>query len=92
MDKRTRRRNAIDDVMDEAIRMPGCPQLIVTRGFAYQWLKRMGYPTDTRNRPFSSIDYMVFGGTRLRPCDEPLTDMDLPWVKNVLALMESHCQ
>ena len=85
------RRNVIDDVMAEAIRMPGCPQLIVTRGFAYQWLKRMGYPTDPRNRPFSSIDYMVFGGTRLTPVNEPLTDMDLPWVKNVLALMESHC-
>lgn len=85
------KRNLIDEVMAEPIRMPGCPQLIVTRGFAYSWLKRMGYNTDPR-AGYASVDHMVFGGLRMTPVDEPLTDMSLPWVVNVLALMESHCQ
>lgn len=82
--------DVIDKVMAEPIQMPGCPQLVVTRAFAWQWLKRMGYNPDPR-AGYASIDYMVFGGSRMKPCDEPLTDMSLPWVKNVLALMESHC-
>jgi hypothetical protein len=34
----------------------------------------------------------VFGGARMTPVDEPLSDMSQPWVVNVLALMEAHCQ
>ena len=83
------RRNAIDEVMAEAIRLPGAPQVIVTRGWAYSWLKKLGYETDTRKGPFSNIDYMVFGGTRLRPVDEPLTDMTQPWVVSLIERMEA---
>lgn len=82
--------NVIDAVMAEAIRMPGAPQLIVTRSWAYQWLKRMGYNTDPR-AGFASVDHMVFGGSRLAPTGEPLTDLSLPWVKQLIARMESDC-
>jgi len=34
---------------------------------------------------------MVFGGTRMKPVDEPLTDLAQPWVVELLALMERHC-
>lgn len=90
MAKRTKR-NIVDDVMNEAIPMPGAPQLIVTRGWAYQWLKRMGYNTDPR-AGFASVDYMVFGNRRLTPVNEPLTDLEQPWAKNLIATMERHCQ
>jgi hypothetical protein len=84
-----KKRTAVDEVMDEPIRLPGCPQVIVTRGWAYSWLKRLGYETDTRKGPFATVDYMVFGGSRLRPVDEPLTDMTQPWVVALIAQMEA---
>lgn len=87
MNKRTRRVNVLDEVMAEPIRLPGCPQIIVTRGWCYSWLKKLGYNTDPR-AGFASVDYMVFGGTRLKPCDEPLTDMTQPWVVALIARME----
>lgn len=83
------RRNAVDEVMAEPIRLPGCPQLIVTRGWAYQWLKKLGYETDPRKGQFSTVDYMVFGGSRLTPVDEPLTDMTQQWVVALVARMEA---
>jgi hypothetical protein len=61
--------------------------LIVTRSWAYQWLKKLGYNTDPR-AGCASVDYMVFGGTRLTPVDEPLTDMTQPWVIALIAQME----
>ena len=87
MAKRTR--NIVDEIMNEPIRLPGAPQVIVTRGWAYQWLKRMGYNTDPK-AGFASVDYMVFGGSRLRPVDEPLTDLTQPHIVNLIALMERH--
>lgn len=88
MEKKTRRVNVIDVVMSEAIRLPGAPFVIVTRGWAYQWLKRLGYATDPR-KGFASVDYMVFGGSRMTPVDEPLTDMSQPWVVALIAQMEA---
>lgn len=88
MAKRTRQ-NIVDRVMAEAIRLPGAPQLIVTRGWAYQWLKSLGYNTDPR-AGFASVDYMVFGGRNFRPVAEPLTDLTQPWAKSMIALMEKH--
>ena len=82
--------HALDAVMSEAIRMPGAPQLIVTRGWAYQWLKRMGYNTDPR-AGYASVDHMVFGGARMRPIDEPLTNLSLPWAVQLIATMERDC-
>jgi hypothetical protein len=46
-------------IMAEHVEMPGFPQLIVTRGFIYQWLKSLGW--DESERGFSSLDYTVFG-------------------------------
>lgn len=69
--------------------MPGAPHLIVTRGWAYQWLKKMGHSTDAR-AGYASVDFMVFGGSRLTPVDEPLTDLSQPWVISLIALMERH--
>lgn len=84
-----RKENIVDRVMNEAIPMPGSPQLIVTRGWAYQWLKRMGYNTDPK-AGFASVDYMVFG-SRMRPVDEPLTDLSQPWAQSLIARMEQDC-
>lgn len=84
-----KKRNAIDEIMAEAIRLPGAPNIIVTRGWAYQWLKKMGYNTDPK-AGFASIDYMVFGGSRMTPVNEPLTDMTQPHIVALIALMERH--
>jgi hypothetical protein len=83
------KRTAVDEVMNEAIRLPGAPFLIVTRGWAYQWLKSLGYEIDSRKGPYATVDYMVFGGSRLTPVDEPLTDMNQPWVVALIARMEA---
>lgn len=63
-------------LMNEAVRVPGFPQIIVTRHFLYHWLKAQGWnegrPNSTQNNYcFQSLDYAVFG----RPTvDAPLTD------------------
>ena len=67
----TKRRNILDEIMDEPIRMPGVPQLIVTRGYAYQELKRLGY--SERDKGFGGIDYMTM---HQKPSDEPLADVE----------------
>jgi hypothetical protein len=84
-----RKPSIINEIMNEPIRLPGAPQVIVTRGWAYSWLKRLGYNTDPK-AGFASVDYMVFGGTRMRPVDEPLTDLTQPHIVELIALMERH--
>lgn len=82
----TRRRETLmDQVMAEPIPLPGAPQLIVTRGWAYQWLKKLGYPLVGG---FGSVDYMVFGGRNLHSSPEPLTDLNEPWAVALIARME----
>jgi hypothetical protein len=76
----------MDALMAEAIRLPGCPQAIVTRDWAYAWLKKMGYPLHSG---FNSVDYMVF---RQKPVDEPLTDVTAPWFVSLIARMEADCR
>jgi hypothetical protein len=49
----------ITGIMMEHIQMPGFPQIIVTREFAYFWLKERGW--SPRERGFGSLDYMSFG-------------------------------
>ena len=46
-------------IVNERVRMPGSPQIVVTRGFLYTWLKSMGW--SPRERGFGSLDYAVFG-------------------------------
>lgn len=62
-------KRAASILMNESIPMPGFPQIIVTRGFLYQWLKACGWPPCERG--FGSMDYLVFGA---RVTAEPLTD------------------
>lgn len=66
-----KRRNIMDEIMAEPMRLPGCPQLVVTRDFAYQWLKSMGY--DPSGKGFGSLDWLVF---LKAPVDEALTDIE----------------
>lgn len=63
------RRNLMDEIMAEHIRLPGCPQFVVTRAFAYQWLKDCGY---SDRDPDRLLDRMVF---LARERSEPLTDL-----------------
>lgn len=70
---RLKGRRAADSVLDEHIRLPGVPQIVVTRQYAYRWLLAAGY--DPRARGFASMDYLVFYPG---PLDEPLTDVTEP--------------
>ena len=45
-------------IMAESIHMPGFPDIIVTRGFCYQWLTECGWSQSERG--FGSLDYLVF--------------------------------
>ncbi len=70
--------------MDEHIQLPGCPQVIVTRGWAYRWLRdNLGY--DPKARGFASLDYLAFGR---REVAEPLTDLTAPHIAALLAFIE----
>ena len=83
---RTRRPNAIDALMAEHIQLPGAPQIIVTRGWAYTFFRdELGY--DPHARGFASLDYLVFGK---RATEQPLTDMTIQPVRATLALMKQH--
>ncbi len=75
----------MDALMAEPIRLQGCPSLIVTRGWAYQWFKKLGCPTN--NGGYNSCDYMAM---RQSMVNEPLTDLTSPWAAEVIALMERH--
>ena len=75
-----------DKIMAEHIQLPGAPQVIVTRGWAYQWLKKLGYSTDSRDG-YRSVDFMVM---HKREVEDPLTDLTQPHMVAMLALMESH--
>lgn len=66
-----RRHNIMDEIMAEPVRMPGFPQLIVTRAFAWDWLAELGYRPNERG--FGSMDYMVFGKP---PVELPMTDLE----------------
>ena len=64
-----RRVRPFDAVMNEHIPMPGFPQIIVTRGFAHQWLRAHGW--DESEHGYGSLDYSIF---QTRATSEPLTD------------------
>jgi hypothetical protein len=76
------KRSILEAVMNEHIRLAGCPQLIVTREWACAWLVKMGYPP---HGGFGSADYMAFGRPEIK---EELTDMDDPNVKKFLTAVE----
>lgn len=75
-------------MFEEHIRLPGALQIIVTRIYAYTYLRdRCGF--DPKARGFASIDYMVFAAKEV---PEPLTDLTLPWVSGLLDRMAEDCQ
>lgn len=84
-----RRERLIDQVMAEPIRLPGAPDLVVTRDFAYSFLPKLGYPSVGG---YGSVDYMVFGGRNLHPADAPLTDLTEPMAQALLATLEAACR
>lgn len=77
-----RRTNIVDEVMNEHVPMLGMPQVIVTRGFCYQWLKNV-YGWDMKAKGFASLDYAAFGR---RETDKPLTtEHERDYLLNLLA-------
>jgi hypothetical protein len=79
----------LDELMAEPMRLPGAPDLIVTRDWAYAWLKTLGYPL---HGGFNSVDYMVFGrdvATAKRTEVLELTDLTQPWVIALITRMEA---
>lgn len=69
---RNPRRRIVDEVLEEHIRMPGMPGLIVTRGFALQWWGEQGWAGPKQG--IGSLDHYVM---LPKPVDEPLTDPEL---------------
>lgn len=55
---KTRKPKLFDLIMAEPIRFPGFPQIIVTRGFAYQFLTECGW--NQSERGYGSLDCTVF--------------------------------
>lgn len=66
---KTKQPSIMDRLMSEAVRMPGFPQLIVTRHFLYHWLTGCGWSPSERG--FASVDYYTFAAKKV---DAPLTD------------------
>jgi hypothetical protein len=59
----------LDTMMSEHVEMPGFPQVIVQRGWLYQFLKGCGWSESERG--FASLDYTVFAR---KAVDLPLTE------------------
>ena len=67
-----KRQTLLSQIMSEHIGMPGFPQIIVTRGYAYKYLKSLGW--NESECGFGSLDYTVFSQTST---EAPLSeDMD----------------
>lgn len=84
MAKRTRKPTFMDELMAEPIPLQGVLGVIVTRGFAYQWLKDCGF--DPSDRGYASLDYMVFSH---KASTEPLTDLTEPSTMRFLTSVQN---
>lgn len=51
-------RNLVQEMMNETVEMPGFPQILVNRGWLYQFLKGCGW--NESERGYASLDYTVF--------------------------------
>lgn len=79
----------LDEIMNEAIRLPGCPQIIVTRAWAWAWLHRTGVrQCATGDNLFFNCQYMTCG-PQARKVNEPLTDLTDPTVVRFLSQVEA---
>jgi hypothetical protein len=74
---------SFQSLMDEHVHLPGVGGVVVTRGFAYSWMKETG--CDPSARGFGSMDYAIFGQKAL---NNPLTDLENPAVSNFM----EYCQ
>lgn len=81
---RTRKsgKTLVREVFEEHVRLPGAPQIIVTRAFVYDWAIRMGFEAQGG---FASADYLAFGISTRPTVDEPLTDLTDPRWARLLA-------
>lgn len=84
---RRARRNIMAEVMNAHIPLLGCPDIIVTRIWAYRWYVKMGMSQNPADR-FMSADWAAFGLDK-RATEEPLTDLTQPWVVEVLGRLEA---
>ena len=85
MAKRSAAQRFFQELMDEHVIMPGCPQLVVTRGFVYSFLTdKLGY--DKSERGFGSVDYLTF---RREAVNAPLSD--LTQYEGLFAMMIRDC-
>jgi hypothetical protein len=86
----------MDALMAEPVRLAGCPDIVLTRGDAYQfYVGACGM--DPHGRGFGSVDYMVFSsglGSAYGklPLDTPLTDLSEPWVVAVMAKIAEYAR
>jgi hypothetical protein len=64
-------RKIVQEVMDQPIRLPGCPQFIVTRGWAYAWFRDQVGMDQSKRGPYS-LDAIIFGA---QSSAEPLSDV-----------------
>jgi hypothetical protein len=62
----------LNEFMSEHIHVPGVPQLVVTRGFLYRYLRGLGWSDSERG--IGSLDWTVLAA---RKTDEPLTDPEI---------------
>jgi hypothetical protein len=77
------RNQFFQELMDEHIYLPGCPQIVVTRGWAYSWLRdKLGW--NPSERGFGSLDYVIF---RPDATNEPLTELT-GWAADLIAHVE----
>lgn len=82
----------MDELMAEPMRLPGAPGLVVTRDWAYAWLKKMGYPLHGGLTTASTT--WCLAGTWRRPNRTErleLTDLTEPWAIALIARMEQDC-
>ncbi len=69
-----RRQNALDEIMSEPIKMPGFPQIIVTRGWLWKWLIGMG--CNPRERGYGSVEWAVMDKPPVDAALTPETERD----------------
>lgn len=78
-------RKLVDNLMNEHVRFPGFPQIIVPRYFIYEYLRDCGW--DVCKRGFGSVDYIYMAA---RVVDEPLTEESER--DRLLASVRSDCE
>ena len=74
----------MSELFAEHIPMPGCPQMIVTRAFLYNFLCDCGW--DPTAQGIGSLEWTVMHHA---PVADLLTDLWQPWAESTLATLKS---